>query len=293
MNEHERYSELLPFYAAGTLNEEQARAVEKHLSNCTHCQEDLALWRAVAVEITTTSCTALPPISAVQRSLKQLRSQQSLPFLFQCTWQLIRIQAPLVRREIWLASALVIALGVISALIIEKAAFLQALAPLVAAACMALLYGPENDPALELTLSVPTSPWQVLLARMVLVFGYNLALTIIAGLGLMALLPGEVLSSLALNWLAPMAFLSALSLMLSMVFGTGNAIAVSYLAWMLRWTWGIENLPFQPADFFITFFDTYIRFWENPLLLLVLAVILSALGLWLAGKRGQAFLKLA
>ncbi len=293
MNEHEHFSEQLPFYAAGTLDEEQTRALEKHLFGCTRCQADLALWGIVSNEIVKANRTIVPPAGVIQRSLAGVRPQRGLLLMLQHVWQLIRIQAPLVRREIWPASALVLALGVVVALIAEKAAFLQALAPLVAAACMALLYGPENDPAIELALSTPTSPWQVLLARMVLVFGYNLLLTLIASFGVLALLPNEILGSLALNWLAPMAFLSALSLMLSMVLGTGNAIAVSYLAWMLRWPLGIENLPLQPANFFASFLDAYTRFWENPLLLLAMAVLLSALGLWLAGKRRQAFLMLA
>ena len=55
---------------------------------------------------------------------------------------------------------------------------------MIAAACVSFIYGPENDLAYELALSTPTSPRTILLARLALVFGYNLGLVPIATLGL-------------------------------------------------------------------------------------------------------------
>ena len=135
---------------------------------------------------------------------------------------------------------LVIGLGFIAALIAEQAGFVYALAPLIAAACVSLIYGPENDPAYELTLSTPTSPRQILLARLVLVFGYNLALVIVAMLALLPALPDQqpVLGTLALTWLAPMTFLSAAALALSLWIGATNAISITYVAWLAQFLAG-------------------------------------------------------
>jgi hypothetical protein len=101
------------------------------------------------------------------------------------------------------------------------------IAPLIAAGSLSLLFGPEHDPAHELTLSTPTSSWKLLLARLSIVSAYNLMLAIIAMLILMIAFPPGLLGTLALGMLAPMAFLSALALLLSIWIGTSNAIAIS------------------------------------------------------------------
>ena len=112
------------------------------------------------------------------------------------------------------ASALVLGLGFVMALLLERAGFLYALAPLVAAAGMALIYGDDNDPVLELTRSTPASQSQILLARLVLVFGYDLLLALVATAGLRLFLGEQVVLALLFEWLAPMAFLSSLALLL-------------------------------------------------------------------------------
>lgn len=51
---------------------------------------------------------------------------------------------------------------------------------MIAAVGLALVYGPEVDPGLELALATPTAPRSVLLARMTLVFAYDLGLALAA-----------------------------------------------------------------------------------------------------------------
>ncbi len=208
---------------------------------------------------------------------------------------------PLVHREIWITSALVIALGYIAALISAQSVFMYALAPLVAAGCVSLIYGPENDPAFELALSTPTSPRQILLARLVLVFGYNLGLVLAATLALLPFLAGHMLQmpqmpqhlqplfgTLIFAWLAPMTFLSAAALALSLWIGAPNAVTAAYLFWLADLLSGPLRSPqagLNLSPVVDEILSAYQRFWQNPAMLLALSVLLFAAAVWMVGGR--------
>ena len=106
---------------------------------------------------------------------------------------LLHAQAYLVRREMWPASAIIMAISTVVTYLFGKTEVIYFIAPLVAAASLAAIYGPEHDPASELTLATPTSPWKVLLARLTLVHAYNLLLALAASLFLLLLIPPELL----------------------------------------------------------------------------------------------------
>jgi hypothetical protein len=120
------------------------------------------------------------------------RSPQVLPLRHRLTWlvQLVASQVPLVRREIWPASTVVMAIGAAVSLTTAgrvgatPGTALALLAPLAAALGIAMIYGEENDPALELALTSPTSPRLIVLARLVLVLAWDLGLAIAASLAL-------------------------------------------------------------------------------------------------------------
>ena len=150
-------------------------------------------------------------------------------------WVLLRSQLPLVRHEIWPASAAIMIIGFIASILVGKEVIIQALAPMVAAASIAMVFGPENDPACELMGSVPTSPRQILLARLSIVFGYNFLLALLASVCLLPVFPKIFLPELIMSWLAPMTFISALALFLSIYFGTENAIITAYTLWILKY----------------------------------------------------------
>src|SRR5215467_720235 len=107
-------------------------------------------------------------------------------------------------------------------------------APIVAAAGIALIYGPENDPATELECATPISPALILLARLVLVYGYNLTLALATSVLLWLMLGNGALWSLVLSWLVPMLFLTALALALSVIWNSQAAIIVAFSAWGLH-----------------------------------------------------------
>lgn len=305
MSEHDTIQALIPLYVSGKLDAAQRRALEDHFDHCPECREDLVFWRAMAGEVIAEDRILAAPAGLADRALVSARSSRSVPRKAEVTvlramrriGELLHSQMPLVHREIWPASALIMALGFIAALISEQSMFLYALAPMVAAGCVSLIYGPENDPAFELALSTPTSPRQILLARLVLVFGYNLALVLMAGLGLLLMLPSQsshpLLGSLLLSWLAPMTFLSAAALTFSLWIGTSNAIFITYGIWLARLLMGLLRSPQAELALptsLVEAMSAFQQFWQTPLLLFVLAFVLFGAAVWLVGHQDRGLL---
>jgi anti-sigma factor RsiW len=297
MNDHDHFKDLLPQYAAGSLDEHALQEVGRHIKLCAECQTDLQLWTALSAEIRAQNEGISPPANLSEEVLRrvqvlqiQTESGARTPWRAGIQWgfDLLVSQAPLVRRELWPASAIVILIGVAVAYLLGNYMVIGVLAPLVAAASLAVLYGPENDPAIELAMSCPTSLRQILLARVALVFGYNLVMALLASLVTKSLAPPGFLGSLILSWLGPMAFLSATALLLSIWIGTNNAITLTYIAWMAQFVPdlqlpGVSGLPqwLAPAA------QAYQQFWSSPTLLLASAFGLLVLAIFSTARSDQ------
>ncbi|MFF0578998.1 hypothetical protein [Streptosporangium saharense] len=153
-------------------------------------------------------------------------------------WELLVMEARVQPVSIWLVSALVMAAGIALTLARPYTAgpVLALLAPLVAGAGIAAAYGPRDDGVAELVAVTPTSPRVILLARMTLVFGYDLLLGLAASV-LPSLSPfGPVPAgpfALVMVWLGPTAVMSALSLLLSVCWRAEAAAGGSLVAWGL------------------------------------------------------------
>ncbi len=295
-------AELLPLYAAGTLADDERRALDAHLAGCAACREELAFWQQVGAAVTAEDRALPAPSPALlEGALARARRKRPSPLAlargpFARAWALLAAQVPLVRRELWTASALVMAVGYLAAILqggSQSGAIIQALAPLIAAAGLAMIYGPENDPGLELALATPTSPRQVLLARLVVVFGYDLALGLVASGGLVAVVPPALLGQIVVGWLAPMTFLSALALVLSMVIGTGNAVTIAVMLWLGRAVASglrvsaVSGLTASEAAL-VAALQAYAGLWHSPALLFGLAAALMAAAIALAGRQERA-----
>jgi hypothetical protein len=170
-----------------------------------------------------------------ERRLPHRESRRSATW----AWLLLRSQAQLVHPATWAASGLVIALGGLVTLIFYGSAQtgaelpLAIVAPLVAACGVAFLYGLDADPALELQLATPVSPRLILLARLALLFGFNLAVTLVCSVGLTLARAQISLLPLVAAWLAPMTFLSALAFLLSVLFFDSLAsVFISLTLWI-------------------------------------------------------------
>jgi len=255
----------------------------------------LQTWRAptpTPADTTRLLATLQPqyPITNYKFLISHLQS----PFL------LLRSQLYIVRREIWAASALVMMLGAGMSILIPTGdtlpdgsttpdGFALALvAPLVAALGISFLYGPGMDPAVEIEESTPVTQRQILLARLTLVFGFNLTLGLLASLGVM--LAGAIgltapvsLPALIGVWLAPMTSLSALALFLTVLTGDSLAGVVASLGiWMMQSFRAFA--PTQPVFFPLLDLlapDVRPGLW-------MLALCLGVLAFWLAGREGQS-----
>ncbi|BCL77602.1 hypothetical protein ccbrp13_00670 [Ktedonobacteria bacterium brp13] len=97
-----------------------------------------------------------------------------------------------------------------------------------AAAGTAFIYGDENDPGFELTLSTQTSIRGVMFARFLLVVGYNVLLSACASVALVLLYGGGFWDIMQL-WLGPLVLLSSMTLTLSMLIGSWFALAVALI----------------------------------------------------------------
>jgi hypothetical protein len=295
------YQEELPLYVAGLLSPAEVSELEKHLEGCPACQAEQEFWRVISVNILEANTSVVPPGDLVERALSRIHVENRSPkqFIafrqmntaFQRTFSLLRAQSYLVQQEIWPTSAGVMALGVIVALLSNHVEAITFIIPLVAAACLAMLHNPEQDPAYELVLAAPTSYWKILLARLSIVSTYNLLLALLASLALLVIVPPDLLGRFILGWLAPMAFLSTLALLLSLFIGTNNAIAVSYGLWIIQYLeiskilnyWGYSNSLDR-------FWEVYRGFWQSPGLLFALSLVLLGVAL-LSTRRAAGDIK--
>ncbi|MFI6600606.1 hypothetical protein ACIBHX_30545 [Nonomuraea sp. NPDC050536] len=172
--------------------------------------------------------------SALEGGLGDLRAHAVSPA--RRAWLLLCMEARLVHSAVWAASLLVMAvcagLSLMSGMLPEV--LLGLAAPLVAGLGVAGLYGPEQDRAFELVAATPTSPRVVLLARVTLVYGYDLAIASAVS-GLLWLLGRTSYGPAALiaSWLGPMTLLAALSLLLAVCWNPAAAIGVTMGAWIL------------------------------------------------------------
>jgi hypothetical protein len=280
----------LALYAAGQLSQADAATLEAHLHECPACREELAFWQSLAGEIHTSNAEITAPAGLAEDALQRIHTQaapESRPMFFRrllrpCrhAFSLLRAQAYLVKRELWPASAGVMALGVILGLISNHAEAMSFIAPLVAAASLVSLYGPEHDPAFELTLATPTSAWKILLARLSVVSAYNLLLALLASLAMLLIVPPELLVMITLGWLAPMAFLSALALLLSLWMSTSSAIGIAYGLWLFQYMkLSAVFGNWQYSARWDLYLDAYRNFWQSPGLLLILSLVLLVIGL--------------
>ncbi len=192
-------------------------------------------------------------------------------------WQLLVMEARLLHPGVWAASFLVMAVCAVFSLVwpVLPEATLGLGAPLVAGLGVAGLYGPERDRAFEVVAVTPTSPRVVLLARVTLVFGYDLALASLAS-GVLAVAgrsPAGMVE-LVTAWLGPMALLAAVSLLLSVCWNPGGAIGVALAAWSVP-VLASTDVPVP---------EGYRVIWSSGPWTIALAVALAGAAIALAGR---------
>jgi hypothetical protein len=212
------------------------------------------------------------------------RNLQSPFSNLQSSWPalLLRSQLRVVRNEIWMASALVMALGLVVTLATYSASeawVLVLIAPVVTAIGVAFIYGPEVDPALEIELATPVSPRLVLLARLALVFGFNLIMGMSASV-ILSLASTEITFwPLVATWLAPMTFLSALAFLLTVC--TTNSLTAAILCFLL---WTFQSMRQLGGFGVVVWYVPDLMAASARPWLWALAVVLATLALWIGGR---------
>lgn len=76
--EHLALQDLLPWYASGALDEREAERVQRHLSDCALCREDLA-WQRKLLETEAPLPAGLDPERALARLMPQLEARPAAP----------------------------------------------------------------------------------------------------------------------------------------------------------------------------------------------------------------------
>jgi hypothetical protein len=270
----------LAAYAAG---EQPSAVVLDHLVVCSACRDRLEFWRSVGTAVTHES----PPQHAVRAMLlaaaaspEPVSSRRGLPRHAAFAWQLLLAQFRLVRLSVWTASALVMGLAVLAVVVgdVTARSLLAMVAPFVAAAGIAGV----RDPGLELLASTPTSPRVVLVARVTLVFAYDLVLALVsswvlAGAGADASGAGALVTA----WLGPMVLLSSVCLLVAVAVGTSTAITVGLALWVTRL---LAPVLATDTHWLAPVASAITLFWATNLPTCLLAVALLCAAVPLAGR---------
>ena len=152
-------------------------------------------------------------------------------------WLIFKGQVRLIHKSIWAVPPLLLLFGCGLGLFaiarsishLQQVETILALITTVSAAVgVAFIYGVDNDAAIELTLSTPTSIRIVMLCRLVLVVGYNFIVAACASTCMALLSRGSVWDIMQL-WLGPMLLFSSMTLALSLLLGSWFAIIVTFM----------------------------------------------------------------
>jgi len=192
-------------------------------------------------------------------------------------------QVRIIQRGLWAASTTVLLLGLIVTLTASSPDLMSfpVIAPVVAAASVALIYDDTVRAMLEIEDTTKASARLILLARMTLVFGFNLVLALMGSIILTMFDSETLLIPLILSWLAPMTFLAGFAFFLSIVArDTLFAAGTSLVMWIGHLI--MSEMTF--SNFWLTLISLPgLTDPANRPNLLIGGVILTAVALWMVG----------
>lgn len=173
--------------------------------------------------------TELPALSPVRQAIREYR-QHRISLLL----TMARAQVSLFGLDFWLVSALITLLGaviVLSKALSDQELVLRASGPLLAYLGTIVAFRGRGERVLELELVCPPSPLQLAIARLVIVLGYDVGLSLALGLMFWAGGSGPVLT-LTLSWFMPLLLVAGLALLLSLRLSVRAAASVAYGSWL-------------------------------------------------------------
>jgi hypothetical protein len=232
-NEHPSRESVLAWATGRT---PAAGIVPAHLESCPACRGEAGDWSQLGAALSSWS-QSLPaprPLAVPPPAVRAARRDTAARAWHAAT--VVAAQVPVVRRRVWAATAVVAGLGclVVAATGAAAGTVLALTAPVSAALGMAIIYGPDSDPCAEISRSCPVPPRTILLSRLLVVAGYDLAVAF----GATFLLAGTGASvgvwSVITAWLGPLLVMSALSVLLSVVFRSSMGLVAALVLWALR-----------------------------------------------------------
>ncbi|MEL6525749.1 MAG: hypothetical protein AAFQ07_08565 [Chloroflexota bacterium] len=149
----------------------------------------------------------------------------------------LRSQVRIIQHEIWTASALTLLIGVVITFASPEPNLLSLsiIAPVVAAVGIGMLYDNTTQAMLDVEETSRVSASLLLFARLTLVFGFDLCLSLLGSVVLVIFGDGISLSALVMSWLAPMTFLSGLAFFISIFLrDTLLASSTSLVLWVIH-----------------------------------------------------------
>jgi hypothetical protein len=172
----------------------------------------------------------LPALSPVRQAIRERRRHRIAALLTTA-----RAQVSLFGPGFWLVSALVTLLGaviVLTKILPDQELILRASGPLLAYLGTVVAFRGSGRKTLELELVCLPSPFQLALARMVIVLGYDAGLGLALSLVLWLGGSGQVLA-LTLSWLMPLLLVAGLALLFSLRFSIQIAASLAYASWLV------------------------------------------------------------
>src|SRR6266436_2873 len=192
--------------------------------------------------------SALPAFSPVRQAIHEHR-QHRISFLLATA----RAQVSLFGLDFWLVSALITLLGaavVLSNVLPNHELVLRASGPLLAYLGTIVAFRGRGARVLELELVCLPSPLQLAIARLVIVLGYDVGLSLALSLLLWAGGSSQVLA-LTLSWFTPLLLVAGLALLLSLRLSIQVAASLAYGSWLALLTIStisnLQSLLLAPA----------------------------------------------
>ena len=287
--------DLLPAYANGRLDPLETRHVQEHLLHCATCRTELATWETIRdMAQFAASSTPLPSASVLEQALAQIDAQTAHPDWQQAVkrmlthfWLVFTRQVPIIHKSIWYVTPLIILFACVLALIgpgesvirLHSAELVLSLfITVVGAAGVAFIFGSEHDAGFELTLTTPTSMRTVMLSRVALVLGYNIALAALAS-ALVTLVHGGGLWDVVQLWLGPLILLTSVSLVLSLTIGSVFALVASLMLEV------IQAIAVNVEQGMVAFQLSHPTIWQTNPAMLLIAVLLLGFALFYAPRK--------
>ncbi|HVB75149.1 MAG TPA: zf-HC2 domain-containing protein [Ktedonobacteraceae bacterium] len=292
-NQH--ITDLLPAYINSRLDEASAARIRAHLAECETCRHELATWEAVsgATQFATTAMP-LPSAKLMSQVWEKIDAQEmtaaphrSIQRLVLHLWLVFSRQMALIHKSIWIAAIFINTLMCALVFLSGSSAhnhlhgvenILAFFTTIAAASSVAFIYQAEHDAGYELMLSTPTSIRVVMICRMVLVVGYNLALAAISS-AIIAIALGGTLWDFMQIWLGPMLLLASISLTVSVTLGSVVSVVVALVLEILQAiTSSVDKLTPE-----LQFLHTNI--WQTTPMTLLIALFLVVFAVFYASHQ--------